>query len=78
VAVGASILGLRRLMPLARPVVGLAVSLPVAIAVSLLVYAIHPRGRRSLAEARHLLLQTLVEKDRRARSPETPGATVGT
>jgi O-antigen/teichoic acid export membrane protein len=76
-AVGASILGLRRLSALANPIVGLAVSLPVAIAVSLIVYAIHPRGRKSLSEARQLLFQT-IRPDRQAPSPETPSAAVGT
>jgi O-antigen/teichoic acid export membrane protein len=78
-AVFCSTLALRQLKPLAAPLIGLAVSVPVAIAVSLIVYAIHPRGRRSLTEAGHLLYQTLVDKPPlQEPSPETPSAAVRT
>jgi hypothetical protein len=78
-AVAASILGLRRRGLLASPVVGLAVSLPLAIAVSLAGYAIPPRGRRSLLDARDLLLQTFRERrDRPVRSSEAPSAAART
>jgi O-antigen/teichoic acid export membrane protein len=61
-AVASSTWCLRQLMPLADPIVGLAVSIPVAIAASLIVYAIHPVGRRNLAEAGQMLLETLADR----------------
>jgi PST family polysaccharide transporter len=62
IAVASSVWGLRQVSGLADPIVGLAVTIPVAIAVTLIVYAIDPGGRRSLADAGQMLLQALAAR----------------
>jgi O-antigen/teichoic acid export membrane protein len=74
-AVACSTWAVRQLLSPADPVVGLAVSVPLAIVVSLIVYALHPRGRRSLAEAGELLRHTLVRRSTLpGRPPAAPSA----
>jgi len=74
-AVTLSTLGLRQLGPL-DPIVGLAISTPAAVAVTLIVYGLHPRGRKSLAEAGQLLYETVL--NRSERSPGASSAAVRT
>jgi O-antigen/teichoic acid export membrane protein len=66
--VACSIWALRQMPPLADPLVGLAVSIPVAVAVSLVVYAISPRGRRILLETARLVPQAIVNRRQEATS----------
>jgi O-antigen/teichoic acid export membrane protein len=69
-AVASTTLALRQVASLDHPIVGLIVTVPVAIAVSLIVYALSPGGRRNLAEAGQMVRQLLVRRrDRADRSP---------
>ncbi len=78
-AVALSTLSLRQVRLLADPIVGLAVTIPAAINVSPLVYGIHPRGRKSLAEAGQSMYQTILHWSALPeRSPRAPGAAVRT
>jgi PST family polysaccharide transporter len=70
-AVACATWGLRQVRPMADPIVGLAVTIPVAIAVTLIVYAIHPAGRRNLTEAGQMLRQAVAD---RGSLPEQPPA----
>lgn len=52
----AGLLALRGWMPQIRPVVGLGVSFAVAVAITLIIFTVLPRGRNSLQDLKHSLI----------------------